>query len=149
MSVSFHFSLLNKSRYNNKCGGDLSSMMNTHSRPPTNMLHKHHLIQHAEGQDKWQERIGWTFGLAKPPLTQLLLVKRWFVQCYRQTLQKFWNLKLNKLKMQNKCRSISMQFYKPYFIRKFQKWHAHNISKIEACIKFVPYTYTYACGKMF
>ena len=28
-----------------------------------------------------------------------------------------------------------------------KKWHVYDIFVIEACIKIVPYTYTYACGE--
>jgi hypothetical protein len=44
-------------------------------------------------------------------------LQQWFVQCYPQPLKIFWNLTLNGLKMQNKCRSTSMQFYKPHFVQ--------------------------------
>ena len=77
--------LLNKNRYKNKCGGDLSKSTIANSfviSPPTCCTSS--TVQHAEDQDRWKPvEDGRTSGLTKPPLISLsslfFLFKRWFV----------------------------------------------------------------------
>jgi hypothetical protein len=99
LSVSFlFFSLLNKNRYNNKYEGDLSSMMNTHSISSTNTLHKHRLIQHAEGHNKWLKRgLAELLGSAKLPLTQLFLFNGGLCNSNLNSPE-FWKFKIKQIK---------------------------------------------------
>jgi hypothetical protein len=132
--------------------------MDTHSRSPTNMLHKTSDKQHARRTRQMAfERIGWISGFAKPPLTPLTPTsfKQWFVQHNPQlplilSLNKYksWSLKLNSI---HPCYLLLMNNVPMHHtsFKIFEKWHVHNIFKIEACIKFIPYTYTYAYGKIF
>ena len=100
MFVSTIVFLLNKSRYKNKCGGDLSKSPIANYfviSAPTCCTSS--MVQHAEDQDRWNpEEDGQTSGSTKPPLISLsslfFLFKRWFVQHYPQTPSL---LSLNKL----------------------------------------------------
>src|SRR6185312_15111593 len=89
--VSTFVFLLNKNRYKNKCGGDLSKLPIANSfviSPPTCSTSL--AVQHAEDRDRWNpDNDGRTSGSAKHPLISLssifFLFKRWFAQTYPQT----------------------------------------------------------------
>jgi len=65
--------LLNKNRYKNKCGGDLSKSPMANSfviSPPICCTSS--TVQHVEDQDRWNPEVdGRTSGLTKPPLISL------------------------------------------------------------------------------
>jgi hypothetical protein len=92
--------------------------------------------------------IGWISGLANPSLTfHSSFIFNGGLCNSTLNSPKFWKLKLNKLK-----NAKQMLLHLPAdlwttLLSKFQKWHVHNFFKIEACMKFVPYTSIYACGK--
>ena len=77
---------LNKARYKNKCGGDLSkSPIETCSRSLPQIWCTTSTIQHAEEQDgRNPGRDGRTLGSTKPPQTPFIsrffLLQRWYVQ---------------------------------------------------------------------
>jgi hypothetical protein len=134
--------------------GEISQAQWTHIRdlPPTSCTTSNDLT--CRGEQMAPEKVGWTFGLVKPPLTKLLL-QRWSVQHYPQlppnlSLNKYksWSLKLNSIHL---CYLLLMNnAHMHHTLSKFfEKWHVHNMFKIEDCIKIVAYTYTYACGKIF
>ena len=88
--------LLNKSRYKNKCGGDLSNTPIANSfqiSPPTCCTTS--TVCHAKEQDKWDlEMDGRTFGSTKPTLISLssffFLFKRWFVRTHSSYSLSLW-----------------------------------------------------------
>ena len=114
--VSTFVFLLNKNRYKNKCGGDLSKSPIANSfviSPPTCCTSS--TLQHAEGQDRWNPvEDGRTSGSTRPPLNSLssqlfFLYKRWYVQHIPHKLPKFlslnefhcWSQKLNSKNLAN------------------------------------------------
>ena len=136
LSVSFCFSLSNKNKYKNKCGGDLSSTTNTHSRSPTNTLHNIEWSNEQKDGTLTPRSSFFNDGLCNTTLNSL--------QFWVLNKHKFWSLKSNSI---FPCDLLLMNNAPMHHTWNYEKWHVHNIFKIEARIKFVPYTYTYACGK--
>ena len=107
--------LLSKSRYKNKCGGDLSKTQIANSfeiSPPTCCIKS--TVQHAEEHDRWDlEKDGRTSSSTKPTLISLsslfFLFKLWFVQTHSSYSLSLWvwlNLTLiTKTELNEPCQS--------------------------------------------